>query len=125
MTINTDSIQGLVALANELDIYALHFSSIDERNKNFQRLQLTDEDLKKIELIKRSEMVLGGKVPIIWDFCMQNHPQSSDNRYCKLVVVETGEISLPARHAINKKYILDKPLRALLQDEELRGYLWG
>ena len=124
MSINVQSLLGIIQMANMLRVTGLNIIYILNRGRSFEKLRLRKKNLLVIEIIKNDPIVRNSNINIVWDLCRPEQSTGNVNGHFKITVLETGEIFLGNNYNIERKFFLNKSLDSIFLEDNLAKYFY-
>jgi|GEM_PF-6528488 len=118
---NIDSLDGTIALAETLKINEFNVLYPQDFGKNFDKIHLTADAKDKIEAVKLR--YASSTMAINWNPCNVREDFLCSYQPNKLSVFEDGAINFCDHYPFKNKYKLDRPLKKILQEPEIRDFL--
>lgn len=118
---NINSLDGTISFAETLGINEFNVLYPQDFGKNFEKIQLTAFAREKIGSVKLLHS--SSKMTIHWNPCNVREDFLCSYKPDKISIFEDGAINFCDHHPFKKKYKLDRPLREILEEPEIKDFL--
>lgn len=118
---NINSLDGTISLAETLEINEFNVLYPQDFGKNFEKIQLTAFARQKIESVKLLHS--SSRMAIHWNPCNVKEDFLCPYQPDKISIFEDGAINFCDHYPFKKKYKLDRPLRKILEEPEIKNFL--
>jgi MoaA/NifB/PqqE/SkfB family radical SAM enzyme len=119
---NINSLMRTISFSEELGIDSFIVLYPENFGKNFEKIQLTALNWQKIGSL-RSQLPPSRKMHINWNPLNTKEIPGCTFQPEKIRILENGNIKLCDHYPFKRTYKLDRPLKLLLQEDEIQRFL--